>query len=161
MVRAAALGFSTTAAVRCSAPCWLLLSLHLLRLLRVFFLQLLGLLRVLLLRLLVGCRTRMLFGQLLMLFVLLQLQFLPILRLLRNQLVLLFLVVLVLLRVTGVWSNWPRYGWQFLRMDGSVGASSSGLVLGGTALGCYRALSSKFSGFGSCSYRRVSVIHGL
>ena len=104
----------TPAATRFSAASRLSL-LHLLHLLRVSLLHLLRLLLVLLLHLLRSRWSGLLFRQLLMFLVLLLLEFLPVLVLLRDQLLLLLLVFLVLLCV-------PR-----LRRAGrSTGGSSLG-----------------------------------
>lgn len=74
--------FDLTTLAAPAAANWLLFLLELLRLLRVFLHQLLRLLRVLLLQLLRFRFTSLLFRDLLMLFVLLLLEFLPFLGLL-------------------------------------------------------------------------------
>jgi len=115
---------SAATATRCAAN--RLSLLHLLHLLLVALLHLLRLLLVLLFYLLHSGRSGILSRQLLVFLVLLLLEFLPVLVLLCDQLVLLLLVLLVqfgvpCLRRTGLFD-----GRQFLRMDRGVGASSGG-----------------------------------
>ena len=87
-------------------------------------LQLLRLLLVSLLHLLRFSGTSILFRQLLMLLVLLLLEFLPVLGLPCDQLILLLLVFLVHLRVPRLGSSGAFDGRQFPRMDGKVGVRS-------------------------------------
>ena len=117
---------ATTAAARSTAARWLLSLLHLLRLLRVGLLQFLRLLLVSLLHLLRSFGSSMLFRQLLMLIVLLLLEFLPILGLPCDQLILLLLVFLVHLRVPRLSNSGAFDGRQLLRMGCKVGARSRG-----------------------------------
>jgi hypothetical protein len=107
-----------SAAARSSPARWLLFLLHLLGLLRVGLLQTLRLLLVLLLHLLRSLGTSLLFRQLLMLIVLLLLEFLPILGLPGDQLILLLVVFLVHLGVPRLRHSGAFDGRQFLRMDG-------------------------------------------
>ena len=104
-----------------SAAGRLLTLLHLLHLLRMSLLHLLRLLSMLLL-LLLGSLGSLLPGDLLILFVLRLLEFLPLLILLSDQLVLLLLVFLVRLRIPRVRSCASDRR-QLIRMDRGVGAS--------------------------------------
>jgi len=90
----------------------------------VSLLQLLRLSLVSLLHLLRFGFIRLMFRDLLMLLVLLLLEFLPFLVLLRDQLILLFLIFLVRLRIPR-FSSWGAFdGRQVLGMNGNVGARS-------------------------------------
>jgi len=116
---------ATTAAMRSSTAAGRLLSLlHLLRLLRVCLLQLLRLLLVSLLHLLRLHRVSLLFGQFLVVPVLLLLQVLPVLGLLRDQLILLLLVFRVRPCIPRVRGGGTPDGRQFLGMSCDVRARS-------------------------------------
>src|SRR5580700_7975809 len=115
-------GSSPPAAVRSSTG-RLLFLLYLLYLLRVSLLHLLRLLRVLLLLLLRPCWSCLLFGQLLIFFVLRLLKLLTLLVLLRDYFALLILEFLVHLCVPRVRSG-VSDGRQIVRMDSGGGAGS-------------------------------------
>ena len=109
---------ATAAATRCAAA--RLSLLHLLNLLRVHFVQLLRLLLMLLLHLLRPFGGCLLLRQLLMFLILRLLEFLPLLVLRGDQLILLLLVFLVHLRVPRFGRGRTLHGRQILRMGREV-----------------------------------------